>query len=54
MADNFGIDLSSAKDHPNKELQENLRSLSRLTESESEAVDDESNIGTGTVKVAKH
>lgn len=30
VAENFGVDLTSAKEHPNKEFQEDLRSLSRL------------------------
>lgn len=30
VAENFGVDLTSAKEHTNKELQEDLRSLSRL------------------------
>ena len=31
VSENFGVDLSSgAKEHPSKELQEDIRSLSRL------------------------
>jgi hypothetical protein len=41
VADNFGVDLTSAKENKNTELKENLRSLSRMQESESEVPEDE-------------
>ena len=37
VSENFGIDLSSAKEHPNKNLQEDLRSLSRTLQSKEES-----------------
>jgi hypothetical protein len=37
VSENFGVDLTSAKDHPNKELQDDLRSLSRTMMQESES-----------------
>ncbi|CDW83869.1 UNKNOWN [Stylonychia lemnae] len=37
VSDNFGFDLNSAKEHPNKELQEDLRSISRTMMQESES-----------------
>lgn len=37
VSENFGVDLTSAKEHPNKELQEDLRSLSRTMMQESES-----------------
>lgn len=41
VAENFGIDLTSAKESSNTELKENLRSLSRMQESETEIADDD-------------